>query len=592
MPVEILIMIFSYLSLLDLRSLRLAYGRYVDLVIRTHFRLPLQEYVRRLEAECRALRAQGEVIPTQALTIAAAHGNIPLLDALTRSSGIWWSSGATPYISRGRVLSYADFGGKTAFEWAAEYAQDTVINFLFENRARFTTRNCLWRSLQLAIIKGHIATVHLLLKRGKPQLSISHKSGYRPNLIRCHDFISAFRDSVAAGNTAMLQLLFEYGIRTLPVPFYHLHIRSQNCRWARKAMLEFADDIYLETPLHLAARNGRLEAVDLLLNLGADREAAARNKYTALDYAISKGHDAVIKLLLERGALIEDQSRSALLVAVRHERSATARMLLEMGANPDHTSAEGRILESALLNRDFTTISLLLNHGATIQSRHDGAKGVLQEAAVWCDGSFILQLLDLGVEVDGIHTCRTALQVACEHGNYPAAFALLSRGASPSIFDPHHTRMPLHTAALKGFLEIAKLLLVFGAQVDAKGAHCDNTALHLAAMVGNREMANLLLESGANVEEADEEGRTALFFAVLWGHTSVIQLLLSRGASLSVGGKRIEPPSTDKLDGLVWDWEWKARAILAATPEGQSAKKLLRSILSCDKSLSLAPTLK
>lgn len=591
MPVEILIMIFSYLSLMDLRSVRFAYGRYVDLVIRTHFRPSLDEYVRRLQAEFEDLHAQGEVVPTQALSIAAAYGNIPLIDALMRNRGI--SSHKQTVRSERQFLSGRDHCNKSALEWAAENGQDAAINFLLDKGARFTKGNCLWRSLELAIINGRLSTVKLLLKRECVLLSKGHKSGYRSYYINHYDFLLAFRNSVAAGHTTMSQLLFEYGMRLTPGPFFHLHIRSRNCRSVRRQILESTDKFCLETPLHLAAMNGRLEAVNLLLNLGADKEAMARNRYTALDYAIRGGHDAVIKLLLDRGALIEDQSRTSLLVAVRHERRATAQMLLERGAHPDHISAEGRILESALLNRDFTMISLLLNNGAKVQSLHDGARGILHEAAVWCDGGFILQLLDSGVEVDGIHNSKTALQVACEHGNCTAAFTLLSQGACPSIFEPKNKRMPLHVAALKGFPEIAKLLLDFGAQVDAKGAHVDNTALHLAAMVGDWEIARLLLDNEANVEEEDKAGRTALFFAVLFGHTSVIQLLLSRGASLAVRGTRIEPPSADDHlgiddDWLVWDWnlEQQAKALLAATPEGASAEKLWRSVMGSNKSLS------
>jgi ankyrin repeat protein len=58
------------------------------------------------------------------------------------------------------------------------------------------------------------------------------------------------------------------------------------------------------TPLHLAAFFGRVEAVTLLLNAGADLHALSRNSITnsPLHAATAGGHEAIAILLLERGA--------------------------------------------------------------------------------------------------------------------------------------------------------------------------------------------------------------------------------------------------------------------------------------------------
>lgn len=51
------------------------------------------------------------------------------------------------------------------------------------------------------------------------------------------------------------------------------------------------------TALMVAAGKGRVEDVKLLLSLGADLSAAAKNGHTAADWAETYGHDAVFLLL-------------------------------------------------------------------------------------------------------------------------------------------------------------------------------------------------------------------------------------------------------------------------------------------------------
>ena len=57
-----------------------------------------------------------------------------------------------------------------------------------------------------------------------------------------------------------------------------------------------------QTPLHIAARLGSVEAVQLLLHHGATRDAATKDLYTPLHIAVKEGHEDVVEILLDSGA--------------------------------------------------------------------------------------------------------------------------------------------------------------------------------------------------------------------------------------------------------------------------------------------------
>ena len=68
--------------------------------------------------------------------------------------------------------------------------------------------------------------------------------------------------------------------------------------------------IYGPTPLWCAAEKGHEAVVKLLLEKGADTECKHRyDDSTPLWCAAEKGHEAVVKLLLEKGADIECKHR-------------------------------------------------------------------------------------------------------------------------------------------------------------------------------------------------------------------------------------------------------------------------------------------
>jgi hypothetical protein len=57
-----------------------------------------------------------------------------------------------------------------------------------------------------------------------------------------------------------------------------------------------------ETPLHIFAIRGDLEACRTLLEAGADVDLPGEHGFTALHEAVSQGHAEVVALLLEYGS--------------------------------------------------------------------------------------------------------------------------------------------------------------------------------------------------------------------------------------------------------------------------------------------------
>ena len=123
---------------------------------------------------------------------------------------------------------------------------------------------------------------------------------------------------------------------------------------------------YGESALMLAAANGALELVKLLIAHGAEVNMTGWNP---LSYAAWRGRTEVVKYLLEKGADIDAVSASgvsALMMAARDGHFDTVRLLLWEVANPNIKSDSGATaLKWALKAGNIEIADLLKQAGAT-----------------------------------------------------------------------------------------------------------------------------------------------------------------------------------------------------------------------------------
>jgi len=106
-----------------------------------------------------------------------------------------------------------------------------------------------------------------------------------------------------------------------------------------------------ESALMMAAINNQLEVATVLIQRGAE---VNRKGWTPLHYAATRGHIAMMRLLLENSAYIDAESPNGttpLMMAAYYAPPLAVKLLLEEGADPTlRNQAKATALDMALAN--------------------------------------------------------------------------------------------------------------------------------------------------------------------------------------------------------------------------------------------------
>jgi ankyrin repeat protein len=191
------------------------------------------------------------------------------------------------------------------------------------------------------------------------------------------------------------------------------------------------------TPLLIASvGQGKLEAIKLLTDEGADVFAVNNKKETALIRAAQFGDTATISFLLGKGIAVDALSRdsaTALLYAVLNVNRLVIAQLLERGADPDKVCFFGLTpLVGALIFCDPGSTKIILKKAKKINEQDGGGFTPLMWAVYneYDHVDIIQALLDKGADInvrakDG----STALSHALKKGNTGTVALLKKAGA-------------------------------------------------------------------------------------------------------------------------------------------------------------------
>ena len=319
---------------------------------------------------------------------------------------------------------------------------------------------------------------------------------------------------------------------------------------------------YEHTLLHVAAHNGHLAAVELLLQRGLDVNAREKGDNTyPMHWAAAAGHLDVVRRLAEAGGDVVGHGDDHELEVIGWAtcwngcddaaHRAVADYLISRGAQHHIFSAIAMNLAGEvrrIVAADPSALSRTMSH-------NEGHQRPLHFAVRMNRAEMVELLLELGVD-----------ELGRDDSGYPAVmYAMapdvsrdvvqsLARGGNRDLlsalalgdWDSGERLLPeadgersglnagaLHLMAKRGSASAVKWLLDHGADANAKWAHFDAevTPLHLAAWGGSAEVVQLLLAAGADprVRDSKHDG-DAQGWAEHFGHPDIAQLLKGQPA--------------------------------------------------------------
>ncbi|KAF5539776.1 nucleoside phosphorylase domain-containing protein [Fusarium napiforme] len=312
-----------------------------------------------------------------------------------------------------------------------------------------------------------------------------------------------------------------------------VHVFGSSC-WTLNAR-----DSHGRTALSYAAEKGHERVVKLLLDkVGLDVDSNDKGDRTPLWWAAMRGHEAIVKLLLDTGKVDVDaqdrKGRSPLRCAVERGHEAIVELLHDVGnCDPNIQDEIGQTALCWAVERgQKAMVRLLLNMSdVDVESEDDFGRTPLCLAIEKEHITITEMLLDSGqadVNITAANSSQTIFSWASRYGHECIVKLLLRTGkVRVDTKDTHYGRTPLSWAAMGGHKAIVELLLSLR-EVNADAQDSTNrTPLWLAAEQGHEEIVHLLLNTGKVDLEARDNlfGQTPLDIAIEQKHQAVINRL-------------------------------------------------------------------
>ncbi|XP_059217031.1 protein TANC2 isoform X2 [Stomoxys calcitrans] len=328
------------------------------------------------------------------------------------------------------------------------------------------------------------------------------------------------------------------------------NVYSPNLKVSRLILLAGASPHYRTefmgdaTILCIAAYEGIVPMVSLLLEFGADVGLTNSQGCTPLILAAMRGHCDVVRLLVAAGSSLgqcDTTQRCALVQAARMGRLNVVKYLLACDWTPRPNSGDVSLpaalhqsLIAAASQDHITILEDLLDMEDIDINAVEPCSGELALTSAARNGCLntVEVLLTRGANID-LHNKQgfTALGLSVKEGHWAVAERLLQSGADLDEPVTSARKTSLMIAAEEGHLEILEMLIERGANLETQD-HEGFTAFSWACLRGRQTAAKILIEKGCNKNHADHNGRTGLDLAAYQGSAHLVQYLMDQGGNL------------------------------------------------------------
>ncbi|RDD40279.1 Ankyrin repeat domain-containing protein 27 [Trichoplax sp. H2] len=391
--------------------------------------------------------------------------------------------------------------------------------------------------LHVASENGHEDMVDLLLSFGA-EIDCTNNSGCTPLHLACkRDF------------PKIVRLLCEKGASMNAVDnddFTALHFCAENGHEETAKVLLFNEfngkrasintsDINGNTPLHIAAKWGYANLVELFVENGASIEARNNNMETALDCSnLSKISQIISLARFARKSSKDDVYRS---LASSNVASAMPSVSSKQDSD-DRRAKQIKQLFMAIADDDIEMVRFIFGWSSNTPQKEVVDKKKACHPLCQCSecsqnnksSSDRSVLTTTSTDVKGY----TSLHMAAIYGKSEIAAILLREGgANCNVKTKVELLTPLHLACQWNHVNAISILLEHQARINAKNVQ-GNTPLHLCSANGHIDASLILLSHDAYVNVKNYQGDTPLHLASRWNHAALANLLLDYGASPTI----------------------------------------------------------
>ena len=304
-------------------------------------------------------------------------------------------------------------------------------------------------------------------------------------------------------------------------------------QYSIQRMLELGQNIEEQspygTPLIVAGRNNKTEAVEFLILNGANINIKDEKYNSILHYAAYYSNLYLIKLEVEHGLNLNDfniAKETPLLYALQQCDTEVIKFMMQNGAKEEYI--HDSIITTAIKKNKKDLISIAKEIGLNVNKPDLSGYSALHWAVQLKDIELIDMLIEIGCNIDITNNeGMTPLQQAIKSKEANIAKHLIEKGANIDKQD-RYGNTPLHECANSENYEIAEYLLQKGANPNIKNKDL-KTPLVLAAINSNYHLVKLFLDNGADPNITGRNGMTALYY--VRSNQRISALLNSKGCT-------------------------------------------------------------